>query len=131
MKKPISCAIVVTVSALTALSNVETTWAGPLPLGTAGLKTAAASDIVDVRYRRHHRRYYRRNEAIAAGIVFGLLGATIASRYYDDYDEPYYYSYPSYGYYGGGGHYRSHYGGHYRHQGRHIGAHRAGHHRRH
>lgn len=123
MKKPISCAIVVTVSALTALSSFESAWAGPLPVGTAGLKTAALSDVVDVRYRRH-RRHHRRNDAIAASIMFGLLSAAMASRYYDDYDD---YYYPSYGYgYYGGGHYRPHYGGHHRH---HIG--HAGHHRHH
>ena len=128
MKKPISIAIVATVSALTALSNVETTWAGPLPVGTAGLKTATASEIVDVRYRRH-RRHYRRNEAIAAGIMFGLLSAAIASRYNDDDYEPYYYSYPSYEYYGGG-HFRSHHKGHHRPSHvRHIGTHHKGHHR--
>jgi hypothetical protein len=122
MKKPISCAIVATVSALTVLSGLETVSAAPLPVGTAGLKTATVSDVVDVRYRRH-RRHHRRNDAIAATIMFGLLSAAIASRYHDDDD--YDYDYPSYGYYGG--HYRGHHG-HHRH---HVHAQHHRHHHRH
>ena len=120
MKKPISCAIVATVSALTVLSGLETVSAGPLPVGTAGLKAATVSDVVDVRYRRH--RHHRRNDAIAASIMFGLLSAAIASRYYDD--DYYDYDYPSYGYYGG--HYRGHHGGHHPHY---AHAHHGHHHR--
>jgi len=129
MKRPISCVLVVTISALMVLSSFETTWAGPLPVGTAGLKMGAASEVVDVRYRRHRHRHHRRNEAIAAGMMFGLLSVAIASRYHDDYDDYGDYYYPSYGYYGG--HYRSHHVGHHRHHVSYKGAQHKVHHHRH
>jgi hypothetical protein len=112
------------VSALTVMSGFETAWAAPVSAATATLRTAAASDIVDVHYYRRHRR----NEAIVLGIVAGLISAAIANRYYEDYGD--YYDYPSYGYYGypsygyyGGGHYRGHYHGGHHLQGAHVGHH--------
>ena len=61
--------------------------AAPVPSGAALLKSAAASDVVDVRWRG------RRGAGVAAGLATGLLlGGIIAS-------QPYYYDGPGY-YYG-------------------------------
>lgn len=66
--------------------------ATPVPSSVAALKSAAASDVVDVRYRG------RGGAGIAAGIAGGLIiGSIIAS-------QPRYYGYGPgyYGYYYGG-----------------------------
>lgn len=67
--------------------------AAPLPSSIGVLKSATASDIIDIRYRG------RRGAGVAAGIATGLiLGGIIAS-------QPRYYGYgpgPYYGYHYGG-----------------------------
>jgi hypothetical protein len=88
-------------SALLALTVVSTdigaVAAAPFPVNASAFRVPASNDRIDVRYR---------GGALAAGIVFGLIGAAIASQYYY-YPSPYYYYpayprayyYPSYSYY--------------------------------
>jgi hypothetical protein len=105
-----------------ALGTVSAS-AGPLPTGTATVKSAAGDHVTDIRWR---------GRGIGPGLAFGLAagalaGAAVAARpygygpgyYYDQpvYAEPYaapyayeqpFYPAPTYGYYGGG-----YYGGGY------------------
>ena len=83
--------------ALTAVSSdIGAAAAAPFPVNASAFRVPASNDRIDVRYR---------GGALAAGIVFGLIGAAIASQYYY-YPSPYYYPayprayyYPSYSYY--------------------------------
>ena len=94
--------------------------AGPLPTGTATVKSAVTDQVTDVQWRgRHHRghRGWGPGIGIGAGIAAGaLIGSAVASRpyyggyYYEEpvyaapyaYETPYAYEpvYPSYGYRG-------------------------------
>jgi hypothetical protein len=85
------------IAASAALNHAGTAAAGPLPVNATALKTAAADDVIDVRYRG--------GGAFVAGLAFGLIGGAIASRsyyypayYYYPYAPAYYY--PPYPYYG-------------------------------
>ena len=85
-------------SALLALtvvsSDIGAAAAAPFPVNASAFRVPASNDRIDVRYR---------GGALAAGIVFGLFGAAIASQYpspyyyYPAYPRAYYY--PSYSYY--------------------------------
>jgi len=71
-----------------ALAALTPSSAAPMPIATVGLKSAVASDVVDVRHRRGHGRW------IAGGIAASLaIGAIAASRPYYYYPYPYYYDY--------------------------------------
>ena len=72
-------------------------YAAPVPTGTAALKSALASDVIDVRSRRGSR-----GAGIAAGIATGLiLGGIIGSQSYSrNYYGGSYYGGPPPVYYG-------------------------------
>src|SRR4051812_45050198 len=95
-----------------ALASVVSASAGPLPTGTASVKSAASDRVTDVYWRN------RGGFGIGPGLAFGLAagalaGAAVAGRpygygygygpgyYYEApvYAEPYAYG-PGYGYYG-------------------------------
>jgi hypothetical protein len=76
-------------------------WAAGVPTNAAAIKSAVSGDVIDVRWRGHHRGGYYRGGAVVGGIAAGLAlgaiaGAAARPYYYDHgyaysgYAEPYY-----------------------------------------
>ena len=83
------------VACVIALTSLSPAAAAPVMTSTAILKSAAPSDVVDVRWRG------RRGGAVAAGVAAGLIVGGIAAaaaspRYYDHGPRAYHYGGPVY-----------------------------------
>ena len=81
--------LVAIVTGTLALAAFTPSMAAPIPTGAAALKSAVASEVIDVRWRG---RYGRRGGWVAGGFATGLALGAIASRPY--YYDPYYYGPP-------------------------------------
>ncbi len=75
------------------LAALAPSMAAPISTGAAALKSAVASDVIDVQWRRHGYGHRHRHGGWAiGGFATGLALGAIASRPY--YYDPYYYGPP-------------------------------------
>lgn len=72
------------------VSAAAPSWAAPVLSNSGAVKSAVAGDVIDVRWRGHHRGAVW--GGVAAGLALGAIAGAAAAR-------PYYYD-PGYGYYG-------------------------------
>ena len=71
-----------------ALATITPSTAAPVASGAMALRSAVASDVVDVRW------VGRRGGWVAGGFVGGLALGALAARPYYYYSDPYYYAPP-------------------------------------
>jgi hypothetical protein len=90
--------VVGTLALALALAALAPAVAAPVSTGATALKSAVASDVIDVRWRGGRGGFGRRGGWVAGGFATGLALGAIASRPY--YYDPYYYGPPPAAVYG-------------------------------